>query len=144
MDEIQRRETMEAVEAADIAIRHLEEARRCLGSAGNWGLFDLFGGGALSGLIKHSKMENAEREIQEAKYALERFSRELRDVSGFSSVHVDSFLTFADFFFDGLIADWLVQSKISKAKKQVDDAIHQVQMIRGQLLQSLNANDRGW
>ena len=110
MNEIEVREIKEAIEASDDALYHLKEARRELGSAGGWGLVDMFGGGLLSGLIKHGKMGSAEREIEAAKYALQKFSKELRDVSGYSSMHINDFLTFADFFFDGFVADFLVQS----------------------------------
>ncbi|MCR5501923.1 MAG: hypothetical protein K6F53_02850, partial [Lachnospiraceae bacterium] len=116
MNDLERREIQEAVEAADDALFHLRSARRYLSSAGNWGLVDMFGGGLISGLVKHGKMGNAEREIGEARYALQRFSKELRDVSGYSSIHINDFLTFADFLFDGFLADVLVQSKISEAK----------------------------
>ena len=134
MNEIERREVKEAIDAADDAIYHLKIARRCLDSAGTWGLFDILGGNLLTGLIKHSKMAGAEREIDEARYALQRFSKELRDVSGFSSIHIGDFLTFADFFFDGFVMDVIVQSKISNAKRQCDDAIRQVETIRKKLV----------
>ena len=39
----------------------------CLNSAGNWGLVDIFGGDLISGLMKHGKMNKAEREIEEAR-----------------------------------------------------------------------------
>ena len=133
MNDIERREIQEAISAADDALYHLESARKYLGSAGNWGLLDIFGGGMITGLVKHSKMGNAEREVQEAKYALQKFSKELRDVSGYSSIHINDFLTFADFIFDGFLADVLVQSKISEAKRQCDDAIRQVTAIRREL-----------
>ena len=133
MNEVERREIEEAISAADEALYHLELARKYLGSAGNWGLVDIFGGGMITGLIKHSKMGNAEREVQEAKYALQKFSKELRDVSGYSSVHINEFLTFADFVFDGFLADVLVQSKIREAKRQCDDAIRKVTLIRREL-----------
>ena len=97
-------------------------------------MFDIFGGNVLTGLIKHSKMASAEREIDDARYALQRFSKELRDVSGFSSIHIGDFLTFADFFFDGFVMDVIVQSKISNAKRQCDDAIRQVETIRKRLV----------
>ena len=87
----------------------------------------------ITGLFKHGKMASAEREIEEARWSLQKFSKELRDVQGFSSIHINDFLTFADFFFDGFVADVLVQSKISNAKKQCDDAIRRVQDIRNQL-----------
>jgi hypothetical protein len=42
-------------------------------------------------------------------------------------------LSFADFFFDGVVADWLVQDRINEARRQVDDAIWRVQEIINQL-----------
>lgn len=133
MNEVERREIQEAIDAADDAIQHLYSARKYLNSAGNWGLVDIFGGGLISGLFKHGKMASAENEIGEAKRALQRFSRELQDVSGYSSIHINDFLTFADFFFDGIIADVIVQSKISEAKRQCDEGIRQVADIRDEL-----------
>ena len=52
--------------------------------------------------------------------------------------NVSDFLVFADFFFDGIIADWLVQSKIDSAKRQVDEAIEKVEAI----LRDLDAWER--
>jgi hypothetical protein len=134
MNEIERREVNEAIDAADDAIYHLKSARRCLDSAGTWGILDIFGGNMITGLLKHSKMASAEREIDDARYALQKFSKELRDVHGFSSIHIGDFLTFADFFFDGFVMDVIVQSKISDAKRQCDQAIRQVEDIRRQLV----------
>ena len=134
MNEFERKEVQEAINAADDALFHLKSARSCLSSAGNWGLLDLFGGNAITGLFKHGKMSRAEEEIDKARYALERFSKELRDVQGFSAIHIDGFLTFADFFFDGFLVDIWVQSKISNAKKQCDEAIKQVEDIRRKLV----------
>ena len=48
-------------------------------------------------------------------------------------IETGDFLTFADYFFDGIVADWLVQSKINDAKRQVDNAIVKVNYIMGQL-----------
>ena len=88
-------------------------------------------------MIKHSKMRDAEYQIEMARDAVQRFSRELQDVSGYTSIHIDGFLTFADFFFDGFLADVIVQSKISDAKRQCEDAICQVERIRGELISRL-------
>lgn len=138
MNDTERREIQEAINTADEALYHLKNARQYLGSASNWGLVDIFGGGMITGLVKHSKMGNAEREVQNAKNALQKFSKELRDVSGYSSVHINEFLTFADFVFDGFLVDVLVQSQINDAKRQCDDAIRRVQTIRQELVQKLN------
>ncbi len=137
MPNIKTREIQEAIKAADIALKHLKRAKRSLSSASGWGLFDTFGGGFISGLIKHSKMSNAEHEINEAKKALSRFSKELRDVDGYSSVHINSFLTFGDLFCDGFLMDVIVQSQIGKAKRECEKAIDQVKKIRRDLQKML-------
>ena len=133
MTEEQRIETEEAIAAADEALYHLNGAKKYLKSAGNWGIYDMIGGGFISGLIKHGKIESAEEEIEVAKEALETFAEELRDVSGYSSVHIDSFLKFGDLVFDGFLMDALVQHEIGKAKAQCDEAINYVERIREEL-----------
>ena len=137
MYDIRTREIQEAIEAADVALDHLERAKRCLSSASGWGLFDTLGGGFISGIIKHSKMSDAENEIDKAKRALEKFSKELRDVDGYSSVHINGFLTFGDLFCDGFLMDVIVQSQIGKAKRECENAINQVTSIRNDLKRML-------
>ena len=70
MDNIQRKEVNEAINAADDAIFYLERARKSVNSASYLGLLDLFGVGTISGLIKHSKRGNAENDIESARYSL--------------------------------------------------------------------------
>ena len=40
----------------------------------------------------------------------------------------------SDYFFDGIIADWMVQSKIKDARFQVDKAIRELNRIKNTLL----------
>ena len=82
MNDLERKEISEAISAADDALYQLRAADKRLKSARNWGLVDIFGGGGglISGIAKHSKMSSAKREIDEARFALQKFSRELRDV----------------------------------------------------------------
>ena len=44
-------------------------------------------------------------------------------------MEIGTFLTFADFFFDGIIADWMVQNKIQEAREQVEDGIIMVRTV---------------
>ena len=90
MDQYQVKEIKEAINAADEALFHLRNASRELDKARGWGIWDIIGGGLLTNLIKHGKMRDAEYEIGCAKNALARFDKELRDVAGYSSVHIDS------------------------------------------------------
>lgn len=48
-------------------------------------------------------------------------------------LNIGDFLTFADFFFDGLIADYMVQSHIHQTREQVNHAITQVERILSEL-----------
>jgi hypothetical protein len=129
MDYDIEKEKREAVEAGYRALQSLNSAKAELNSAKNWGLVDLFGGGMITGMVKHSKMGNAQRYMEQAKYDLSRFGKELNDVNMAYDLNIDvgGFLSFADLFFDGVVADWLVQSRINDARRQVDDAIWKVQ-----------------
>lgn len=134
-NEMMRRQMKEAMDAGERALSSLRMAQEKLNSAGNWGLFDMFGGGLFSTIMKRSKMDDAQNLMEAAKSDLKRFQKELRDVNVplDLKMEVGSFLSFADFFFDGFVADYLVQSKISDAKEQVSDAIYRVEQIMNEL-----------
>lgn len=135
MDNSQRKEINEAIQAGQQALSSLQAAKDKLNSAKNWGLVDLFGGGFLTNVVKHSKMNDAVELIEDAKRKLQIFNRELQDVNQVMNLRIDvgNFLALADFFFDGLVADYLVQSKINEARRQVDEAIRQVEMMINKL-----------
>lgn len=128
-------EIREAIQAADNTLMHLSTAQDCLKSAGNWGVMDMLGGGMLSTFMKRGKMNNAQQELSEARAAMRNFAAELRDVNEAVDIHIvlDDFIGFADYFFDGVVADWMVQSRISTAKAQVAEAIDKVQVARSRL-----------
>lgn len=130
-----QKEVREAIAAGERALRSLHDAQADLNSAGNWGIVDMLGGGLFTTMIKHSKMDNAVSHMEQAKNALRSFQRELRDVTVHVSLDLDisGFLSFADYFFDGILADYLVQSRINDAKNQVEQAIRQVNNILGDL-----------
>ena len=125
------KEIREAIRAGERALDSLKEADRQLSSAGSWGLVDIFGGNTFSGLMKHMKVNNASHCVDDARRALETFRDELGDIRDIENLNVDidGFLTFADFFFDGFVADIFVQSKIRKGQQQVREAIRRVEDI---------------
>ena len=53
------REIREAIQAGERALTSLRKAEEKLTSASNWGLWDIFGGGLISGIAKHNKMNEA-------------------------------------------------------------------------------------
>lgn len=125
------KEKREAIEAGERALNSLRCAQRELDSARNWGFFDMFGGRGISTFVKHSKMNNAQQYMERAKYDLQAFSRELRDVSGYMNLDFNTgdFLSFADYFFDNFLVDLMVQNRINNAKRQIDEAIWRVEDI---------------
>jgi hypothetical protein len=111
---------------ADSALAQVEES---LESAAGWGTWDMFGGGMLATHMKHERMDEARSQVHHAQQALAAFQRELKDVSlsiGVGVVEVDGFSRFADYFFDGLIADWAVQNRINESLDSVCRARSQV------------------
>ena len=126
-----RKEINEAIVAGEQALNSLYAAQEKLDSAKGWSWLDLLGGGFFTDMIKHGKMEDASRCMEDAKYHLKAFQKELSDIhlSMDLRMEVGGFLSFADFFFDGLVADYLVQSKIEDDRRQVMDAINMISDI---------------
>lgn len=121
----------EAIFAAEDALQHLYQAKKYLKKASNWGIFDIFAGGFITSIIKHNHIDNAQDEIQYAKVALENLSRELQDVDDYIKVdiEIDTFVKLTDYFLDNFISDLFVQSKITSASKQVDEAIYETENV---------------
>ena len=81
-------------------------------------------------------MNEAERAMAAARNSIRNLKKELSDVDQLVDVdlNISDFLSFADYFFDGIIADWMVQSKIKDARFQVDKAIRELNRIKNTLL----------
>lgn len=134
-----QKELREAITAADRALEGLERARLSLKSARNWGIYDILGGGFISGMIKRSKMRDAGAEMEYARQELLHFRRELEDVdqlidTGFMNF---DFVAFGDLFLDGFLFDLLAQGRISEAREKVDRAIEETRRIRQRLAERL-------
>ena len=70
------KEKREAINAGNRALNSLRTARENLNSAKNWGLADIFGGGFFTTMLKHSKMDQAKQNMEQAKYDFRNFSKE--------------------------------------------------------------------
>ncbi|MBQ9032477.1 MAG: hypothetical protein IJ106_13655 [Parasporobacterium sp.] len=130
-----QKECREAIDAGNRALDSLKDAKACLDSARNWGIFDMLGGGLLSGLIKRSKINDAQNLMRQARQDLQSFSRELGDVhmSGEMDVEINDFIGFADLLWDNFLVDWMMQDRINNARSQVDEVIGRVEQIVSRL-----------
>ena len=133
------KEIREAIAAGERALYSLRAAQDKMNSARGWGIIDMFGGNLLTGLIKHSQAHDASRYVEDAKRDLAVFQNELQDVRDLQGLNVEvgDFLTFADFFWDGLLADILVQSRINDARRKIADAIRRTKDVVQRLKSSL-------
>lgn len=134
-NELMKQEMKQAIAAGELALSSLYAAQEKLNSARTWGALDMFGGGLFTTMVKRSKVNDASKYLENAKRDLLKFQRELQDVHVPLNLKIEigSFLSFADFFFDGFVADYLVQSKIADAREQISDAILRVQKILSDL-----------
>ena len=90
----------------------------------------MLGGDMIATIAKHSKIDSAKQKGQYAQLNLERFQEELADagVRLNLALEIDGFSKFADFFFDGIISDWIVQSKIHNASSVCSATLTCVQL----------------
>ncbi|WP_103105631.1 hypothetical protein [Brevibacillus reuszeri] len=130
-----QKELNEAIEAGMATKRHVDKAIEKLESASSWGAWDMLGGGAMSTYIKHGRINEARDAIHLAQKSLRRFERELYDVQRESRIQIDigEMLTFADFFFDNIITDWIVQDRISTSLQQAKDKKAKIEKLLGEL-----------
>jgi hypothetical protein len=108
------KEIGEAIKAGKTVGAGLEQVITSLESAESWGTWDMLGGGLLSTAIKHSRIDEARSGVQVVQAKMSQFKKELADVQKTIdvSINIGELATFADYFFDDLIFDWIVQSKI--------------------------------
>ena len=133
--ESQKKELREAISAGNSARSTAESVLSSLDSAEGWGTWDLLGGGLLADMAKHSHLDEAQGAIERLQSQLRRFKTELADVTIHADmqVNVDGFLRFADYFFDGLFADWAVMDKISQSQSQVQSTKSQIESVLSRL-----------
>lgn len=131
----QLREIDEALSAGQSALSLIISIEGELDSAAGWGTWDLLGGGLISGLAKHSHLDEAQSQINALQNQLRRYHTELTDVTVQADVQaqIDGFLRFSDYFFDGLFADWAVLDSIHSSQDQIASTHAQVDEVQRRL-----------
>lgn len=136
--ESQLRELDEAIWAGNNAMNQIDRIEDNLGNAAGWGTFDMLGGGFISDMAKHTSLDAAQEDAEQLQILLSRFRTELADVhisAEMTALNIDGFLRFADYFFDGLFADWAVQNRIHDSQ----DSVYQVKQQVGGALSKLSS-----
>jgi hypothetical protein len=127
----QKKELGEAIGAGKWALSTANQVLSHLNDADGWATWDLLGGGTLSDLAKHSSLEEAQQQLNYLQVQLSRFATELADVTVYANLqtNITGFDRFADFFFDGLLADWNMKSKIEQAIHQTSTTKIEIETV---------------
>ena len=133
------KELNEAIRAGYDALSDIGAIEESLSSAEGWGTWDVFGGGLISDMAKYSHLDEAQRQINTLQRSLSRFRTELADVDIRMDIQieVDSFLRFADYFFDNIFTDWAVLDRIRNTQSQVQQVDGSVRTIVSRLERNL-------
>lgn len=119
----------------------IDEAETKFNKARNWGFFDILGGGFITDLFKHSNLDSASDIMNKINYLLKDLQRELDEVvtpTDFS-MNTNTFASFADFIFDGVLADAYMQSKIMSSLKELKNLRSTLLNLKSKL-SSLSSN----
>jgi hypothetical protein len=131
-------ELKEINDARDIVRQLLplvEQAEKKFTSARNWGIVDLLGGGLITDLIKHSQLGSASNTMNQISDLLGDLQRELQDIDIPTDyrMQMGGFATFADFVFDGTLADAWMESKIVSSLDQVRQLRQRLTVLQDRL-----------
>ena len=132
----QKKEIKEAISAGYSARSTADRILSELEDADGWNTWDIFGGGGIiTHMAKHSHLDEAQDLVQELQSQLRRFKTEIADIqiSANMQVNIDGFLRFADYFFDGLFADWAVGDKISQSLSSVSNTKSEINRMLDKL-----------
>ena len=136
-----RKEIGEALSAGRGVVSSLTYASASLEKAENWGNWDMWAnGGLVSTHIKHGHVDDARTSIHNANRQLRHFQKELADLQKSTDIQIDisGTLKMADYWFDGLITDWIVQGRIKNAQEQTLNGLHKIRTV----VKALEADDR--
>lgn len=140
----QQKELQEAISAGNTALHTVEQVLSHLDEADGLSTWDMLGGGVLVDMAKHDTLDKAQDLIEDLQVQLRRFHTELADVSVQEDmqINIDGFTRFADYFFDGLLADWTVKDQISRSKQQVLQTRNQITTLINQLITTQNRTEQ--
>ncbi len=143
--EAQKKEIREAISAGNSAKGTADRILSELESADGWNTWDMLGGGGIiTHMAKHGHLDDAQANIMALQGMLRKFKAELADINiqANMQVNVDGFLRFADYFFDGLFADWAVGDRISESQSSVMSVRYKIEQAMNKLTSMDQAADK--
>lgn len=130
-EEIKIQKIKETLETGQVALETLKQAQIKLDSVKSWITIDGFGGSFLISIVKHSKIEETLQVLEEAKKNVRRFQLQLKTIELPMGVKKDVgiFVSFATFFLDGTVENYLIKERVGDVTEQLDDAVEMIEAI---------------
>lgn len=132
-----QKEISEAYKAGELAFKSLQTVISHLNQAIKWGQWDMMNNrGHYYDHMKNNAMDQAVQTSYRANQQLRLFQNELADIGMRRTdleLKVGNNGQFMDIFFDNLISDWIIQSKIKNAKASVAATTDKTKMIMASL-----------
>ncbi len=130
-----REEIAEARAIVDRLLPLVDGAEAEFRGARGWGIVDILGGGLITNLIKHAKLNSARQIMFQINKLLGDLQRELSDIRFPTDyeMRMGGFSSFADFVFDGILADVWMQSRILSSLEQVRQLGERLRTLRSEL-----------
>lgn len=115
-----------------------------LDSAGGWSTWDLLGGGLVSDMMKYSRLDEAQEQIEALRGDLRRYQAELADVERIEhfDVRPGGMTQTVDIFFDNIFTDWMVRDQIQRSQNEMYDLRSRIQGIQNRLTQEMTETNR--
>ncbi|MGG7176899.1 hypothetical protein ACQPU1_04850 [Clostridium paraputrificum] len=136
IDTKERREVLEAITAGKECFSIIRNAGEALDSAKSWGTYDMIGGGVMSSIVKHDKLDTARKELNKLGYSIGRLNMELSDIDmvlAIDDLTFDSSTYAFDVFFDNIFTDMSVQDKIKDSLSKIRRLENRVNNLINQL-----------
>ncbi len=132
------KEVCEALDAGDGAKESVRSVLDKLKKAEVWGAYDIAGGGLVSGLMKHSHLQRAQKELWYMRQKIEDFRTEISDVDIHADllVNIGGFSQFIDVFIDDIFSDLYTLDLIQSSKSQLRHVIEQIKDVIRKLQES--------
>lgn len=131
-----------AMEICQEAIQSSREAEDYLGSARNWGTYDILGGGMITTAIKRNKMSQSKDCIDQMNLMIDKLNnivldKDLINVKT-SMDNESSVIAFADYYFDNIFVDVSVQNRIVESLYSIVDMQKKLINMEDQISKNMN------
>ncbi len=128
----QLEEVTQAISAGEKALSLANNLEDKLKSAKYWGVSDILGGGMLSGVAKHNKLEDAQIIASELQSQLKLFNSQSADITIDENIEVsiDDLTKTIDIWWNDVFTNVSVYNKIKKS-------LQQIQKLKSSIIQSL-------